>query len=145
MRHHQRKGTSKTMPTQICHHSQQEEQLVRVLIVDDKPQVLRDLHHLLNLTGLVKIVGEAHNGLEAVRLVAEHHPDVVLMDLEMPVMDGYEATRQIKTNLPACRVIALSIHDGELERQKATQAGVNAFFVKGETLETLLETILDEK
>ncbi len=114
---------------------------IRVLIVDDMQQVRQDLRTLLTLVGGIEIVGEAGNGLEAIQCAQILLPEVLLMDLEMPLMDGYEATRQIKANHPLCRVIALSIHAGEAERQRAFQAGVDNFIVKGAPLETLVEAI----
>jgi two-component system response regulator DesR len=114
---------------------------VRVLIVDDVAQVRQDLRTVLTLTGQVEIVGEAANGLEALQLVESLQPQVALMDLEMPVLDGYETTRQIKTGCPACRVIALTVHSYETARQKAIQAGVDGFVVKGAPLETLMQEI----
>ena len=114
---------------------------IRVLIVDDTERVRQDLRTFLTLTGDIEIVGEACNGSEAIRLVEALRPQVVLMDLEMPFMDGYEATRQIKANHPSCRVIALTIHGGEREQQKAFQAGADEFIVKGAPLETLMEAI----
>jgi CheY-like chemotaxis protein len=78
-------------------------QRARVIIVDDIPQVLHDLHQLLELTGRVEVVAEAGNGLEAVRLAGELSPDAILMDLEMPGMNGYEATRRIKQHPSAPR------------------------------------------
>jgi len=86
---------------------------IRVLIVDDVERVRQDLRTFLTLTGNIEIIGEASNGLEAIQLVGTLCPQVVLMDLEMPIMDGYEAARQIKAIKPACRVIALTIHAGE--------------------------------
>jgi len=114
---------------------------IRVLIVDDVEQVRRDLRTLLTLVGGIEIVGEAANGVETLQMAKTLFPEVVLMDLEMPVMDGYEATRQIKETHPDCRVIALSIHAGEMERQRALQSGVDAFVVKGAALGTLLDAI----
>ena len=114
---------------------------IRVLIVDDVERVRQDLCTFLTLTGDIQIVGEASNGLEALRLVEALYPQVVLMDLEMPIMDGYEAARQIKASHPSCRVIALTIHAGEAERQRAFQAGADNFVVKGAPLETLMEAI----
>jgi len=70
---------------------------------------------------------------------------VVLMDLEMPVLDGYEATRQIKTRFPLCRVIVLTMHDYESARLKAKQSGVDAFLVKGAPVETIVQTITKQK
>ena len=74
---------------------------IRVLLVDDADEARRDLHTLLALSGELVIVGEAANGVEAVRLAETLKPDVVMMDLEMPVMNGYESTRQKKMKLPS--------------------------------------------
>jgi DNA-binding NarL/FixJ family response regulator len=115
---------------------------IRILIVDDVPQVRQDLCTLLPLVVDIEIVGEAANGREAVRLAETLQPEVILMDLEMPVLDGYEAARQIKTRCPTCRVIALTIHDYEAVWQRASQAGVDDFVVKGAPLERLVEAIL---
>ncbi|HLO31373.1 MAG TPA: response regulator transcription factor [Anaerolineales bacterium] len=114
---------------------------IRVLIVDDVEEVRQDLSTLLSLAGDIEIVGEASNGLEAIQLVETLCPRVVLMDLEMPVMDGYAAACQIKTILPTCRVIALTLHGDKAERQRATQSGIDEFIVKGAPLETLMEAI----
>ncbi len=115
--------------------------LTRVLIVDDVEEVRRDLRVLLSLSDEIEIVGEAANGLEAVRLTESLKPDVVLMDLEMPVMDGYEAARQIKSRYPSCRVIALTVHDYESARTKAIQSGVDAFLVKGVPVEKIIQSV----
>lgn len=114
---------------------------IRILIVDDVERVRKNLSTFLSLTGHVEVVGEAANGAEAIHLVRDLRPHVVLMDLEMPVMDGFEATRQIKILQPACRVIALTIHADELEQQRAFQAGADDFIVKGAPLSTLMDSI----
>ncbi len=115
----------------------------RVLIVDDVEQVRRDLFTALSLSGELEIVGEAANGLEAIRLTESLGPDVVLMDLEMPIMDGYEATRRIKSLCPSRRVIALTVHDYESAREKANASGVDAFLVKGASVESIVRAILN--
>ena len=117
----------------------------RILIVDDIPQVREDLHTLLTLAGDIEVVGEAINGLDGVRQASAVRPEVVLMDLEMPVLDGYEATRQIKTLDPACRIVALTVHDDEDTRQKAIRAGVDDFIVKGAPVESLVQAITERK
>lgn len=117
----------------------------RILIVDDIPQVREDLRTLLTLVGDIEVVGVAINGLDGVRQAKAICPDVVLMDLEMPVLDGYEATQQIKTFNPGCRIIVLTIHDEEEVRQKAIQSGVDAFIVKGAPVETLVQIISEKK
>jgi NarL family two-component system response regulator LiaR len=114
---------------------------IRVLIVDDVERVRQDLRTFLSLTENIEIVGEAGNGLEAVRLVQTLHPEVVLMDLEMPIMDGYEAARRLKALQPSCQVIALSIHAGEAEQRQALQAGMTELIAKGAPLEMLLQAI----
>jgi DNA-binding NarL/FixJ family response regulator len=123
---------------------------IRVLIVDDMAQVRHDLRTVLPLAGQaaglqLEIVGEAGNGQEAIQQVSALQPDVVLMDLEMPVMGGYEATRQIKRRWPSCRVIVLTIHGYEAAQQQAVQAGVDAFIVKGAPVETLVQAISERK
>lgn len=116
---------------------------VRVLLVDDATRVCRELRQLLELSGAVRVIGEAGDGLEAVQLAAALAPDVVVMDLEMPVMDGYEATRQIKACPPAPRVVVLSVHGG-LAEQDARAAGADSFIIKGTDYRTLLNAILDK-
>jgi NarL family two-component system response regulator LiaR len=119
---------------------------IRVLIVDDMAQVRHDLRTVLPLAGQaaglqIEIVGEAGNGQEAIWQAEALRPDAVVTDLEMPVMDGYQATHEIKARYPACRVIALTVHGYEAARQKAIQAGVDVFIVKGAPVETLVQAI----
>lgn len=118
---------------------------LRLLIVDDVTPVRQELNSLLSLFSEVEIVGEAANGLEAIEQAEALQPQVVLMDLEMPVLDGYRATQQIKAQNPACRVVALTVHGYEEARQRALSAGVDAFIVKGAPVESLVEAILKGK
>jgi len=115
---------------------------IRVLIVDDVEQVRWDLRTLLTLCDELEIVGEAANGLEAIHLTETLQPDVILMDLEMPLLDGYEATRLIRTLCPACRIVALTVHGYEEARLKAYRYGVDVFLVKGEPVASILQTIV---
>lgn len=114
---------------------------IRVLIVDDMERVRQDLRTFLTLSGDIEIVAEAGDGLEAIRLAKALHPQVILMDLEMPILDGYQATSRIKGSQPSCRIIALTIHDGEAAQEKALQAGADDFISKGSSLNRLLESI----
>ena len=114
---------------------------IRVLIVDDVNHVRTELALLLSLSGDVEIIGQAANGLEAVHLAEMLSPAVVLMDLEMPVLDGYEAARLIRARMPGCRVIALSIHDGEDIREECVLAGMDDFVPKGACVDALLQAI----
>jgi DNA-binding NarL/FixJ family response regulator len=118
---------------------------LRVLLVDDTPQVLQDLRLLLELHGEIEIAAEAANGQEAIRLVEELRPDVVVMDLEMPIMNGYEATRRIKSLLPATRVVILSVHAGFQEQEQARASGADDFIIKGAGYEALVNAILGKK
>jgi DNA-binding NarL/FixJ family response regulator len=113
----------------------------RVLIVDDRQLVRQELRAFLPLAGSIEVVGEAADGLEAVRLVAALRPHAVLLDLQMPVMDGYQAAAQIKANCPSCRVVALTIHSDEIARQRAAEAGVDVFVLKGAPISELLEAL----
>ena len=112
----------------------------RVLIADDCPRSRSRLKALLTLRSEIQVVGEAANGQEAVRLVEELRPDVVLMDVKMPVMDGLQATRLINERWPAVRVIVLTIHTGY--QANALAAGADAFLIKGCPPEELSRAIL---
>ena len=113
----------------------------RVLIVDDVPQVRRELHTLLPLLEAIDVVGEAENGQSAVELATALQPEVVLMDVEMPMMDGLAATRLIKQQCPRCRVVILSIHNEEAVHARARLAGADDFVDKGAPLAALLQAI----
>jgi DNA-binding NarL/FixJ family response regulator len=125
---------------------------IRVLIADDAPRSRAGLRALLasirmdatevpwaGATGPVEVVGEAKDGREALRLVAECQPDVVLMDARMPVMDGLEATRLIKDRWPEVKIVILTLYP--TYRAQARAAGADAFLVKGCQPEELLESI----
>ena len=115
---------------------------LRVLIVDDMPQVRQELRGLLELTGELEIVGEAANGLEAIAQAEALRPDVVVIDLEMPVMDGFEATRQIKERGLAAKVVVLSIHADRDALQRARQAGADVFIDKASRFQGLMSAIV---
>jgi DNA-binding NarL/FixJ family response regulator len=117
-----------------------EEQGVRVLIVDDQRPTRQGLRALLSLSPEVEVIGEAMEGQVSVALVSEHHPDVVLMDVRMPVMDGLEATRCIKSQWPEVKVITLTMH--AKYRSQALAAGADVFLLKGCPVEELQAAIL---
>lgn len=111
---------------------------IQILIVDDRAVVRKELRHLLELTGRVAVIGEAADGWEAVRQAKALAPDVVLMDLEMPGLDGFEAARQIKARRLARAVIVFTVYGDPASREKALAAGADAFVVKGADLKELL-------
>ena len=103
---------------------------VRVLVVDDLPRVRDALATMLTACCGVEVIASAPDGAEALRLTRELHPDVVLMDLEMPVLDGYAATQAITAERLA-PVVILSIHTDAACRARAEAAGAAAFVEKG--------------
>jgi DNA-binding NarL/FixJ family response regulator len=109
---------------------------IRILIVDDQPRACRSVRALLSTWIRAAEIREASNGREAVRLVEELPPDLVLMDVRMPEMDGLEATGQIKARWPQVKVIVLSMYIEH--RDEALAAGADAFVGKGEAPEALL-------
>jgi len=111
----------------------------RVLIVDDRPRSRDGLRTLLAIWSAVNVVAEAPDGREAVRLVEERQPDLVLMDIRMPVMNGLEATRLIKKRRPGVKVVALTMYP--VYRDEALAAGADAFLIKGYPIEELMQAI----
>ena len=119
---------------------------MQILIVDDQPRARQSLKALLAVWPQVEEVREAANGQEAVHLVEEAQPDVVLMDARMPEMDGVEATRHIKARWPQVKVIVLSMYADYMA--DALAAGADAFVSKGEPPErllTILTTVITKK
>ena len=114
---------------------------IRVLFVDDHHVMRQGLIRLMKGQPVIQVVGEAANGQEAIEKVRQLRPDVVVMDASMPVMDGIEATRQIKAERPEVRVIGLSMYDDEEISQKMRAAGAEAFLCKTASLAELLKAI----
>jgi DNA-binding NarL/FixJ family response regulator len=115
-------------------------QRTRVLIADDQAPTREGLRALLSLSPQLEMVGEATNGQQTVDLVAACRPDVVVMDVRMPVMDGIEASRRIKGRWPEVRVIALTL-DASYE-SSALEAGADQFLIKGGPSQELRNAIL---
>ena len=115
--------------------------MIRLLLVDDQAALRHGLAMRLAIEKDIVVIGEASNGKEAIDLASSLAPDVVLMDIEMPVMDGIKATHMLRNVAPACAVVILSIHDDGDTRQKALNAGAFAFVGKYETIDLLLSTI----
>jgi DNA-binding NarL/FixJ family response regulator len=111
----------------------------RVLIVDDDSRSRDGLISLLATVPEIEVVAEAPNGLEAVQLVEEIQPDVVVMDILMPEMDGIEATQLIKKSWPEIAVIILTVSGDH--KADSLVAGADAFLIKGAISESLLEAI----
>ena len=114
---------------------------LRVLLADDHEIVREGLAVLLNDHPDIEIVGQAANGREAVDLAYQLHPDVVVMDVAMPLMGGDEATRQIKLHMPNVRVIGLSMYEEDSMAEKMRRAGAEAYLLKTGPAEELLAAI----
>ncbi len=118
---------------------------IRVVIVDDHLMVREGLKTLLSTAPDIDVVGEAANGAEAVELMPVVHPDVVLMDIVMPVMNGADATARIKKASPSVQVIALTSYaEGELVEQ-TLQAGAISYLLKDSRSEALTQAIRDAR
>ncbi len=102
----------------------------RVLIVDDHKIVREGLASLLNDQPDIEVIGQAGNGREAISMADRFHPDVIIMDVSMPVMNGDEAARQIKMLIPNTRIVALSMFEDDEIMQKMYQAGAERYVLK---------------
>ncbi|MGQ9525648.1 MAG: response regulator [Armatimonadota bacterium] len=114
---------------------------IRVLIVDDHSLIQQGLQAVLADEPDINIVGHATNGRDAVALARELVPDVVLMDVRMPGMDGVEATRQIKAEVPQAKVVILSVYQDEEYLFNAVEAGAVSYVLKDVTPEELIRAI----
>jgi DNA-binding NarL/FixJ family response regulator len=108
-------------------------QSIGVLIVDDQADVRRALSGLLKLLPDCFLVGEADNGLEALSLAFQIKPDIILMDVNMPRMDGFEATNQLRQLLPGTKVLILTQHDSPQAVAAAKGAGACGYLVKSDS------------
>jgi DNA-binding NarL/FixJ family response regulator len=113
--------------------------MIRILLVDDQAVVRQGWGMRFALEADIDVVGEASNGREAITLAGSLQPNVVLMDVEMPVMDGISALKELRS-LPLATIV-MSIHDNADVREQAKQAGAVAFFGKQEPFERLLAVI----
>jgi DNA-binding NarL/FixJ family response regulator len=114
---------------------------IRVLVADDHPVVRTGLSAVIIEQGDLELVAEAENGERAVALFREHRPDVVLMDLRMPVMDGVEAIRTITAEFPAARILALTTYEGDADIRRALEAGARGYLLKDMLLTEVISAV----
>ena len=115
--------------------------LIRILAVDDHPILRKGLVALVNVEPDLKLVAEAANGKEAIEAFRCHQPDITLMDLQMPGLDGIQAIEAICGEFPQARIIVLTTYTGDAQVVRALKAGARAFVLKGHVLDELLDTI----
>jgi two-component system, NarL family, response regulator len=115
--------------------------LIRILTVDDHPILRKGLAALVNAEPDLKLVAEASNGKEAIEAFRCHQPDITLMDLQMPGLDGIQAIEAICSEFAVARIIVLTTYTGDTQVVRALKAGARAFVLKGHVLDELLDTI----
>lgn len=115
--------------------------LVRVLLADDNAQFRTVLRRLLERDDEIVVVAEASNGAEAIALAETHRPDVVLMDVSMPNLDGVEATHALKAKVPDLTVLMLSIGNKEQEIQAGLAGGASEYLIKGAPANEIVDAI----
>ncbi len=115
---------------------------LRIVIADDHPMVRQGLRGVLGHHAGLTIVAEVGDGEAAVAAVAEHHPDVVLMDIQMPTLDGIEATRRIKQLQPAVVVLVLTMYEDDDSVLSALRAGASGYLLKGAEQEEIVSATI---
>jgi DNA-binding NarL/FixJ family response regulator len=114
---------------------------IRVLAVDDHPLIREGIAHLIARESDMQLIAEADNGREAVRQFRAHRPDVTLMDLQMPEMNGLDATVAIRNEFPQARIVVLTTYPGDAQVLRALKAGAQAYLLKT-TLNTELRQVI---
>ena len=115
--------------------------VLRVLVVDDSESVRRGICRLLRSQADIDVICEASNGSDAVRMALEHKPDVVLMDVSMPVMNGLDAARRIKHELPSTIILMVSQFDSAPFAREAIIAGAAGYILKSNASEELIPAL----
>lgn len=115
--------------------------LIRILTVDDHPLLRNGIAALVNSEPDLKLVAEASNGKEAIDAFRVHRPDVTLMDLQMPEVDGLEGIEAIRREFPEARIIVLTTYSGDTRVLRALKAGARGYILKGHVHKELLDTI----
>ena len=116
---------------------------IRVLIVDDLPETRENVRKLLQFESDIEVIGQAGTGEEAVKMAKEHQPDIILMDINMPVVDGYTLTAQIKSTAEFARIpiVAVTANVMRGDREKSLEAGCDGYIQKPIDIDTLAQQI----
>ena len=115
--------------------------MIRILIVDDHKLLAEALASLFDGLADLRVIGHVSNGLEAVRKVREHRPDVVVMDLSMPVLNGVEATERITRECPETRILCLTMHADSLRVDRMLKAGAKGYVLKSAAYAELVQAV----
>ena len=115
--------------------------LIRILTVDDHPLLRKGIAALVNNEDDMKLVAEASTGEEAIEKFRAHRPDVTLMDIQLPGLNGIETLRQIQKEFPNARIIVLTTYSGDVQVVRAIKAGARAYLLKRQVHRELLDTI----
>lgn len=115
--------------------------VIRVLVVDDHPLMREGICSVIASAADMVVAAQAGNGREAVECVREHRPDVILMDLQMPEMDGLAATAAIRALAPQARIVVLTTYSGDVQALRALQAGARGYMLKSAPPADLLATL----
>jgi DNA-binding NarL/FixJ family response regulator len=115
--------------------------LIRILTVDDHPLLRKGIAALVNAEPDMKLIAEASNGREAIEKFRQHRPDITLMDLQMPDLNGTEVISRIQSEFPNARIVVLTTYEGDAQVLRALRAGARAYILKGHVHRELLETI----
>ena len=126
-----------------ANHLQREAEPHRLALVDDSPDTLEVLKLAFERTSRFRVVAEAVNGKEAIDVVTVHLPDVVLLDIAMPVMDGLEALPSIRSACPSATVVVLTSFGTSAMTRRAMELGADGYLQKGVSLSSLVETVED--
>ena len=125
----------------VYHLALMEKKIMKILLCDDQAVIRDGLEMLLNLEKDFQVIGSAQDGAEAVELAAQKQPDLILMDLKMPIMNGIEATREIRAKFPNIKILVLTTYDDDEWVFDAIRAGASGYLLKDTSRQKIVEAI----